>query len=80
MNFNGGKGTATIIGVLLAIDWRVGLIGFALFVVVALCNRLSRVRCADALLDAHRDGSLGRRILADCDSNTIIWNCNLEAY
>ena len=36
MNFNGGKGTATIIGVLLAIDWQVGLIGFALFVVVAL--------------------------------------------
>ena len=36
MNFNGGKGTATIIGVLLAIDWRVGLIGFALFVIVAL--------------------------------------------
>ena len=36
MNFNGGKGTATVIGVLLAIDWRVGLIGFALFVVVAL--------------------------------------------
>jgi len=36
MNFNGGKGTATIIGVLLAIDWRIGLIGFALFVVVAL--------------------------------------------
>ena len=25
MNFNGGKGTATIIGVLLALDWRVGL-------------------------------------------------------
>ncbi|WP_186668230.1 glycerol-3-phosphate acyltransferase [Sporosarcina sp. BP05] len=36
MNFNGGKGTATIIGVLLAIDWQVGLIGFALFVIVAL--------------------------------------------
>ena len=36
MNFNGGKGTATIIGVLLAIDWQVGLIGFALFVTVAL--------------------------------------------
>ena len=36
MNFNGGKGTATIIGVLLAIDWQVGLIGFVLFVVVAL--------------------------------------------
>jgi len=36
MNFNGGKGTATIIGVLPAIDWQVGLIGFALFVIVAL--------------------------------------------
>ena len=36
MNFNGGKGTATIIGVLIAIDWKIGLIGFALFVIVAL--------------------------------------------
>lgn len=36
MNYNGGKGTATIIGVLLAMDLRVGLIGFALFVIVAL--------------------------------------------
>ena len=36
MQFNGGKGTATIIGVLLALDWRFGLIGFALLVVVAL--------------------------------------------
>jgi acyl phosphate:glycerol-3-phosphate acyltransferase len=36
MNFNGGKGTATIIGVLLAIDWQIGLIGFALFVIMAI--------------------------------------------
>ncbi len=36
MGFNGGKGTATIIGVLLAIDWRFGLVGFALFVSFAL--------------------------------------------
>ena len=36
MNFNGGKGTATVIGVLIAIDWKIGLIGFALFVIVAL--------------------------------------------
>lgn len=36
MQFNGGKGTATVIGVLLALDWRFGLIGFALLVVVAL--------------------------------------------
>jgi acyl phosphate:glycerol-3-phosphate acyltransferase len=36
MNFNGGKGTATVIGVLLAIDWKIGLIGFVMFVIVAL--------------------------------------------
>lgn len=36
MNFNGGKGTATIIGVLLALNWKLGLLAFALFVVVAL--------------------------------------------
>lgn len=36
MKFNGGKGTATIIGVLFALDWRFGLAGLALFVIVAL--------------------------------------------
>jgi acyl phosphate:glycerol-3-phosphate acyltransferase len=36
MQFNGGKGTATVIGVLLALDWRFGLVGFVLLVVVAL--------------------------------------------
>ena len=36
MGFNGGKGTATMIGALLAIDWRFGLVGFALFVLFAL--------------------------------------------
>ncbi|MCG7334827.1 glycerol-3-phosphate acyltransferase [Sporosarcina sp. ACRSM] len=36
MHFNGGKGTATIIGVLLTLDWRLGLAGFLLFVIVAL--------------------------------------------
>lgn len=38
MQFNGGKGTATIIGVLLALDWRLGLAGFLLFVIVALAT------------------------------------------
>lgn len=36
MSFNGGKGTATVIGVLLALDWRVGLAGFVLFFIVTL--------------------------------------------
>ena len=38
MKFNGGKGTATIIGVLFALDWRFGVAGFALFIVVALVS------------------------------------------
>lgn len=38
MQFNGGKGTATVIGVLLALDWRFGLVGFALLVIVALAT------------------------------------------
>lgn len=38
MNFNGGKGTATIIGVLLALNWKLGLLALLLFVVVALLS------------------------------------------
>ncbi|WP_353056382.1 glycerol-3-phosphate acyltransferase [Sporosarcina luteola] len=38
MKFNGGKGTATVIGVLLAIDWRFGLAGFILFILVAILS------------------------------------------
>lgn len=36
MKFNGGKGTATIIGVLFGIDWRIGLIALLLFVTASL--------------------------------------------
>lgn len=36
MKFNGGKGTATLIGVLFGLDWRFGLIGLALFIIVSL--------------------------------------------
>jgi glycerol-3-phosphate acyltransferase PlsY len=38
MKFNGGKGTATIIGVLVALDWRIGLAGFALFIAASLLS------------------------------------------
>ena len=38
MKFNGGKGTATVIGVLFAIDWRFGLAGLLLFILVALAT------------------------------------------
>ena len=36
MKFNGGKGTATIIGMLLALDWRFGLLALGLFILVSL--------------------------------------------
>ena len=36
MKFNGGKGTATIIGILFGIDWRFGLIALVLFAAASL--------------------------------------------
>lgn len=36
MKFDGGKGTAPLIGVMLALDWKFGLAGLLLLVVVAL--------------------------------------------
>ncbi|WP_172369094.1 glycerol-3-phosphate acyltransferase [Sporosarcina jiandibaonis] len=36
MKFTGGKGTATVIGILFGIDWLFGLLAFIVFVVVAL--------------------------------------------
>jgi len=38
MKFNGGKGTATVIGVLLALDWRIGLAGLVLFITASLLS------------------------------------------
>jgi len=35
MGFNGGKGTASIIGILLAIDWTIGLFALILFVMLS---------------------------------------------
>ncbi|AQQ54399.1 glycerol-3-phosphate acyltransferase [Planococcus lenghuensis] len=36
MGFSGGKGTAALIGVLLALDWRLGLTGLLLLIIVSL--------------------------------------------
>lgn len=38
MNFDGGKGTASIIGVMLALDWKLGLAGGLLLVACALAT------------------------------------------
>ncbi|MEH7386368.1 glycerol-3-phosphate acyltransferase [Bacillus sp. JJ1521] len=38
MKFNGGKGTASMIGVAFAIDWKVGLIGLALLIIFSLIS------------------------------------------
>lgn len=38
MKFKGGKGTASVIGVLLALDWRIGLVALLLFVVASLLS------------------------------------------
>lgn len=36
MHFDGGKGTASVIGVMLVLDWRIGLVGLILLIVVSL--------------------------------------------
>lgn len=42
VRFKGGKGVATTLGVLLGLDWRVGLLGFGVFVlVVAITDYVS---------------------------------------
>lgn len=38
MSFNGGKGTASIIGILLAVDWKIGLFALILFVILSLAT------------------------------------------
>jgi len=41
LNFKGGKGVATFLGVTLALDWRVGLCALATWLAVALYFRIS---------------------------------------
>ncbi len=36
MKFDGGKGTASLIGIMIAIDWRMGLIGLTLLIILSL--------------------------------------------
>ncbi|WP_033541670.1 glycerol-3-phosphate acyltransferase [Planococcus sp. CAU13] len=38
MKFNGGKGTAAVIGVMIALDWKLGLLGLALLIALALAT------------------------------------------
>jgi glycerol-3-phosphate acyltransferase PlsY len=41
LGFRGGKGVATFLGVTLALDWRVGLLAMATWLVVAVFSRIS---------------------------------------
>ena len=38
MSFSGGKGTASIIGILLAVDWKIGLFALLLFVLLSFAT------------------------------------------
>ncbi|HEX3653187.1 MAG TPA: glycerol-3-phosphate 1-O-acyltransferase PlsY [Rhizomicrobium sp.] len=41
LKFKGGKGVATFLGVMIALDWRVGLLAVAAWIVAALLFRIS---------------------------------------
>lgn len=38
MKFSGGKGTAAVIGVMIALDWQLGLLGLVLLIAIALAT------------------------------------------
>src|SRR5438132_2592081 len=50
LRFHGGKGVATAAGVLLAFDWRLGLVVLAVWVVVAAASRYSSLAALVAAL------------------------------
>jgi len=52
LRFNGGKGVATAAGVLIAIDWRLGLAVIALWLAVAVISRYSSLAALTASLFA----------------------------
>jgi glycerol-3-phosphate acyltransferase PlsY len=62
--FRGGKGVATSIGVLLALDWRLGLIACALWLAIAALLRYSSLASLVALVSAPGFGYLlaGRQL------------------
>ena len=49
LRFKGGKGVATSLGVLLMLDWRIGLLACTAWLVVALITRYSSVASLSAL-------------------------------
>ncbi|WP_106204707.1 glycerol-3-phosphate 1-O-acyltransferase PlsY [Aliiruegeria haliotis] len=63
LGFKGGKGVATFLGVLLALDWRVGLACCATWLVVALVGRISSL----AALVAAASGALWALVLGRAD-------------
>jgi glycerol-3-phosphate acyltransferase PlsY len=49
LGFKGGKGVATSLGVLLALDWRVGVIACVIWLIAAFLTRYSSVAALSAL-------------------------------
>ena len=52
LKFNGGKGVATAAGVLIAIDWRLGVAVIAVWIVLAIATRYSSLAALVAALFA----------------------------
>jgi glycerol-3-phosphate acyltransferase PlsY len=52
LKFKGGKGVATGIGVLLAVDWRLGLIACAIWLAMAFLFRISSLAALTAFIVA----------------------------
>ncbi len=52
LGFKGGRGVATSLGVILALDWRVGLIGFGIWIAIVAVTRYISLGSVAAMLCA----------------------------
>ena len=50
LGFSGGRGVATTLGVVLALDWRVGLAGLAMWILLILVCRIISISSVVAVL------------------------------
>jgi glycerol-3-phosphate acyltransferase PlsY len=76
LKFKGGKGVATYIGVLLALNWIVGLIFMAVWLVIAFARRYSSLAsitgAATAPLFAYVVGGQDLRLAAACALMSVV--------
>lgn len=74
--FRGGKGVATIGGLLFVLDWRVGLVAVGVFALVVLCSRMVSLGSVLAGV-AIATSTFVFRCCVDCLPMETVWFCTV---